>query len=158
MISRIAQRKNGYKGNCGASRAVAVVAITGDDKLILVEQYRKALERSIVEIPAGKLEKGEDPAACAKRELEEETGYTCEELDHLISFSTSPGFCDEILHIFHAKGLKKNGKLHPDEDEFVKLTEATFEDVEEMVKNQKIFDAKTVYAYQYWQLIKTMEK
>ena len=70
--------------------AVAIIAITEDKKIILVEQYRKALERTIVEIPAGKLEKGEEPAECAKRELEEETGYDCETLE-LITLS--------ILHL-----------------------------------------------------------
>ena len=73
--------------------AVAILPITDDNKIVMVEQFRKALERTIVEIPAGKLEKGEEPALCARRELEEETGYECESLEWLISFYTSPGFC-----------------------------------------------------------------
>lgn len=87
--------------------AVAVIPITQDGKIIMVEQYRKALERSIIEIPAGKLEKGEDPAETARRELEEETGYVCNSLSHLISFYTSPGFADELVHLYVAEGLKK---------------------------------------------------
>jgi ADP-ribose pyrophosphatase len=77
--------------------AVAVLAVTNENKLVMVEQYRKPLERAIVEIPAGKLEKGEEPAVCARRELEEETGYECESLELLVSFYTSPGFADEFI-------------------------------------------------------------
>lgn len=69
--------------------AVAIIPITKDGKIVFVEQYRKALERTIVEIPAGKLEPGEEPAVCARRELEEETGYGAKELTHIQSFYTS---------------------------------------------------------------------
>jgi ADP-ribose pyrophosphatase len=83
--------------------AVAVIAVTDEEKIVMVEQYRKPLEKEIVEIPAGKLEKGEDPAECAKRELEEETGYGCTNLELLTSFYTSPGFADELVHVYLAK-------------------------------------------------------
>ena len=133
--------------------AVAILAITQDDKVVMVEQYRKALERTIVEIPAGKLEKGEEPAVCARRELEEETGYECEHLELLTSFYTSPGFADEIIHVFLAKGLmKKENAACLDEDEFVNLEELTLEEVKQYVKDQKIYDAKTIFAVQYLQL------
>ncbi|WHY75953.1 NUDIX hydrolase [Neobacillus sp. WH10] len=133
--------------------AVAILAITNDDKVVMVEQYRKALERTIVEIPAGKLEKGEEPAVCARRELEEETGYECEHLELLTSFYTSPGFADEIIHVFLAKGLtKKENAADLDEDEFVNLEELTLEEVDQYVKEQKIYDAKTIFAVQYLQL------
>jgi len=138
--------------------AVAVVAITKDNKMILVEQYRKPLEQSIFEIPAGKLEKGEDIEASAKRELEEETGYTCKELEHLTSFYTSPGFANEILHIYRANDLVYRNSLQTDEDEFVNVVEVTLEEALQMVKEQKIFDAKTIYAVQYWQMKTIMEK
>lgn len=87
--------------------AVAVIAITDEGKMIMVEQYRKAMERSLVEIPAGKLELGEEPLRSAERELEEETGYGSAEMKHLISFYTSPGFADELVHVFVATGLTK---------------------------------------------------
>ena len=87
--------------------AVAIIAITDENKLVLVEQYRKALQRTIVEIPAGKLEKGEEPLECAKRELEEETGYECKSIELVTSFYTSPGFADEIVHVYVATGLTK---------------------------------------------------
>ena len=127
--------------------AVAIIAITAEGKLVLVEQYRKALERSIIEIPAGKLEPGESPAITARRELEEETGYGCRELKYLQTFATSPGFADEVIHLFVAQDLYKiEEKADLDEDEFVELLEVTVEEAEEMVKEQKIFDAKTAFA------------
>ncbi|WP_286229061.1 NUDIX hydrolase [Neobacillus mesonae] len=133
--------------------AVAVIALTNENKIVMVEQYRKALEKIIVEIPAGKLEKGEEPASCARRELEEETGYVCESLEPLLSFYTSPGFADEIVHVFLAKGLtKKENPAAMDEDEFVNLKELTLEEAIQYVKEQKIYDAKTIYGVQYLQL------
>ncbi|WP_075982209.1 NUDIX hydrolase [Bacillus massilinigeriensis] len=133
--------------------AVAILAITDENKIVMVEQYRKALERELVEIPAGKLEKGEEPRICAERELEEETGYECESLEWLISFYTSPGFADEIVHLYLAKGLKqKENAASPDEDEFVQLIELTLDEALQYVKEQKIYDAKTVLAVQYLQL------
>ncbi len=138
--------------------AVAVIAITEEEKILLVEQYRKALERTLIEIPAGKLEKGEDPRESAKRELMEETGYTCENLEHITSFYTSPGFANELVHIYQATGLKQGRELQLDEDEFVSVMEVTYDEALNLVKEQKIFDAKTMYAVQYWQMLKQQEK
>ena len=127
--------------------AVAVIALTEDNKLVLVEQYRKALERSIIEIPAGKLEKGEEPLETAKRELEEETGYAAGEMTYLQSFATSPGFADEVIHLYVAKNLSVvEEKKQLDEDEFVELMEVTIEEAEQLMAEGKIFDAKTVFA------------
>jgi len=127
--------------------AVAIVALTPENKIIMVEQYRKALERSIIEIPAGKLEKGEAPEYTAMRELEEETGYTADKLELIQSFSTSPGFADEVIHLFYADGLRKatNGAVL-DEDEFVELMEVTVEEAEQLMKENRIYDAKTAFA------------
>ena len=119
------------------SGAVAVIAITDEDKMLMVEQYRKPLERSLIEIPAGKLEKGEEIESSAKRELGEETGYTCETLEHVISFYTSPGFSNEIVHIYRAKGLKKDSKLQLDEDEFVQLMEVTYDEALQLIKEKE---------------------
>lgn len=127
--------------------AVAVIAITDEGKLILVEQYRKALDRSIIEIPAGKIEPGEDIEVTALRELEEETGYGAQQFDYLQSFATSPGFANEIIHIFVAQELYKIDKpAAGDEDEFIQLYECTIEEAEEMVLDQRIYDAKTAFA------------
>jgi ADP-ribose pyrophosphatase len=133
--------------------AVAVIALTPEGKIVMVEQYRKALEKSIVEIPAGKLEPGEEPIITAARELEEETGYGCEELEHLISFYTSPGFADELVHLYIAKNITRIEEARElDEDEFVELLEVTVEEAVELMKEKKIYDAKTAYAVQYLQL------
>ncbi|RLQ92608.1 NUDIX hydrolase [Planomicrobium sp. Y74] len=127
--------------------AVAILAITPENKIIMVEQYRKALERSIIEVPAGKLEKGEAPETTAMRELEEETGYTADSLELIQSFSTSPGFADEVVHLFLAKGLHEAGPgAVLDEDEFVELMEVSIEEAEEMMQDNRIYDAKTAFA------------
>lgn len=133
--------------------AVAVIAVTPNNKIVMVEQFRKALERNLVEIPAGKLEKGEEPKVCAARELEEETGYVCESLELVNSFYTSPGFADEIVHVYEARGLTKvENPAEQDEDEFINLLELTLEEAQEYIDQQKIYDAKTIFAVQYLQL------
>lgn len=130
--------------------AVAVMPLTDDGKMIAVRQFRKPLERTIVEIPAGKLEPGEEPLACAIRELEEETGYVAEKLELLSSFYTSPGFADEILHVYVATGLTK-GESRPDEDEFVDVLELTLEEAQQLHRTGEIRDAKTVVALFAWE-------
>ncbi len=138
--------------------AVAILALTEDKKIILVEQYRKPLERSLIEIPAGKLEPNEEPSKTAVRELEEETGYRCKSLEHLTSFYTAPGFANELIHLYIAHGLNKvDTPLKGDEDEFVALLEVSLEESLQLVKEKKICDAKTVYAIQYLQLKEALE-
>jgi ADP-ribose pyrophosphatase len=133
--------------------AVAIIPITKEGKLVLVRQYRKALERVLVEIPAGKLEKGEEPLATAQRELEEETGYRAHSMSHIVSFYTSPGFADELIHLYLAEGLTKvENAASLDEDEFVDILEVTLEEAMEMLEKREIYDAKTAYALQYLQL------
>jgi len=130
--------------------AVAVMPLTDEGKLIAVRQFRKPLERTIVEIPAGKLEPGEQPLACAIRELEEETGYTAQHMELLSSFYTSPGFADELVHVYVATGLTK-GESRPDEDEFVDVLELTLEEAQELHRAGEIRDAKTVVALFAWE-------
>ncbi|MGP4070241.1 NUDIX hydrolase [Halobacillus sp. B29] len=133
--------------------AVAVIALTDEGKLICVEQYRKPMEKSLVEIPAGKLEPGEEAKTCALRELEEETGYTTDSLEWVTSFYTSPGFADEIVHIYFTDQVKAlDQRPDGDEDEFVELMELTLGEAEELERNQRIQDAKTAYALLYWKL------
>lgn len=139
--------------------AVAVIAITEENKIVMVQQYRKAMERVLVEIPAGKLEEGELPVVTAKRELEEETGYTTDSLQYLISFYTSPGFADELVHIYFTEELQiLTEKAELDEDEFVDVLEVTLEEAQQMIHEQRIFDAKTAYAVQYLQLKLALQK
>ncbi|MFC4022864.1 NUDIX hydrolase [Oceanobacillus longus] len=130
--------------------AVAVIPITKNNKIILVEQYRKPLEKSLIEIPAGKLEKNENPLAAAVRELEEETGYTTKDLSFVTSFYTSPGFADELMYIYISDQLVKMD--HPpqgDDDEFVEVHELTLEEAKQYVIEERIHDAKTNYAILY---------
>ncbi len=130
--------------------AVAILALTQEDKIVMVEQYRKPLERSLIEIPAGKLEPGEEPKQTAMRELEEETGYKTDDLKFVTSFATSPGFADEVIHIYLAKNIEKaENKLEGDDDEFVELIEVTVEEAEQFEKEERIWDAKTAYAVLY---------
>ncbi|NTZ17626.1 NUDIX hydrolase [Paenibacillus sp. JMULE4] len=137
--------------------AVAVLAITPDDRMLVVEQYRKPLEKSQIEIPAGKLEPGEKPENCARRELEEETGYTSASLQLLSSFYTSPGFADEIIHLYVAQGLTK-GEAQPDEDEFLEIEAITLEQAQQYVAEGRISDAKTIMAIYAWQIYKLTGK
>lgn len=132
--------------------AVAVIALTDDDKIILVEQYRKALEKTIIELPAGQIEKNEEPIHTAVRELEEETGYTTkvENLTFIDSFYTSPGFADEIIYIYYTDTVEKlTNDVPGDDDEFVEMIEVTLEEAMQLMKENKIHDAKTNYAIQY---------
>ncbi len=133
--------------------AVAVICVTDSEKMVLVKQYRKALEKAIAEIPAGKLEKGEDPRLCAQRELEEETGIKAAYMKEVASFYTSPGFADELVHVYEAENLSA-GEVHTDEDEFVERMDVTLDEAKYMIKTGEIHDAKTMYAVQYWEMRK----
>jgi len=123
--------------------AVAVVPVNERGELLLVRQYRHAVGKNLLEIPAGKLEPGEDPATCAERELLEETGYEAEQITRLISFYSTPGFTTEELHLFLATGLKlKEQDL--DEDEFIDVVPVPFARALEMIWSDEICDAKSV--------------
>ncbi|WJH34265.1 NUDIX hydrolase [Paenibacillus aurantius] len=129
--------------------AVCVLAVV-NGRMLVVEQYRKPLGRSQVEIPAGKLDPGEDPMEAARRELEEETGYRCGELKLISSFYTSPGFADELLHLYYAEGLTA-GEAHLDEDEFLDCEALTLEEAKRYMAEGRISDAKTITALYAWQ-------
>jgi len=123
--------------------ASMVIPVLDDGRIIMVRQYRKALEKESLEMPAGKLDAGEEPLVCAKRELEEETGYTAERYEHIISIETAPGFSDERIHIFIAKGLKA-GKMNLDSDEFIENEVYSIDELINMVLYGKISDAKSI--------------
>ena len=132
--------------------AAAVLAIR-DDRLIVVEQYRKPLGRTLIEIPAGKLEPGEDPMETARRELEEETGWRAGRLEPLGSFYTSPGFADEKLYLYAAFDLSR-GTRKPDEDEHLNVDAITLEQAERYIREGRIGDAKTIIAVQAWRMFR----
>ena len=123
--------------------AVAVVALTEDGRICLVRQYRTALGRVTVEIPAGKLSPGEDPLECASRELLEETGMSAEKIAFLTTIATSDGFCDELIHIYMATGLEFS-RSDPDADEFINVDLVPLEELVDAVLDGRIEDAKTV--------------
>ena len=127
------------------SGASAVVAIDENNRIIMEKQFRYALNDYLLEIPAGKLDKGEDPLVCAKRELEEETGIIASEWISLGTIATSPGFCNEVIHLYVAKGLSK-GEIHWDEDEYVEVERYTFGELLERINDEKVKDSKTLSA------------
>lgn len=129
--------------------AVAVLAFH-NERLLMVDQFRQAMGRCELEIPAGKLEKGEDPMEAAARELEEETGYRCERMTLLHSFYTAPGFSDEVIHLYLAEELT-SGEMSPDEDEFLEVYEVSFEEAQRYIAEGRIADAKTMVAFYIWQ-------
>lgn len=123
--------------------ASAVVALDDEDRLILVRQHRIAVGRLTMEIPAGKLDSAEeDPFLCAQRELSEETGLHAAHWEKLICLETTPGFCNERIHIYLATGLSQ-GDVHPDEDEFVDTFRMPLSDAIARVMDGSIRDAKT---------------
>ncbi len=124
----------------GAAAIVPLMNDAEDKEVLLVEQYRKAVESKTLEIPAGTLEEGESPEECAKRELIEETGFQASKLDKLMEFYPSPGFSSEIIHIFKASGLKKVSNAEAELPiKFVELNELLTK-----IRNGEIRDGKTV--------------
>ncbi|MGO4107382.1 NUDIX domain-containing protein [Paenibacillus sp. YAF4_2] len=130
--------------------AAAVMALL-DGKLLVVEQFRKPLEKFQIEIPAGKLDAGEDPLEAAARELEEETGYRADSLKLVSAFFTSPGFADEKLYLYFADQVTL-GTQHMDEDEYLQVEAITLEQAEAYIAEGRISDAKTVLAVYAWKL------
>lgn len=126
--------------------AVAVVPVLDDGRIVLVRQYRHAAGGYLIEIPAGKLDvKGESPEACAARELEEEIGYRAKRFERITTIYTSPGFCDEKIHLFLATGLEKTATSH-EPDEVMTCVFHTADDVMEMIGHGDITDAKSIVA------------
>ena len=123
--------------------AVGIVPISKEGKIMLVKQFRYPLGSTLLEIPAGKLGKGEDPRDCAARELKEEIGAEGGRLIHLVEFYTSPGFCNEILYLYLAINFEKRGN-NLDSDEFLQIVELKMIDALSFIKNGKIKDAKTI--------------
>ena len=122
---------------------VAIVPVDDEGYVYMVRQYRYPLGRLCLELPAGKLEYGEDHRECGIRELGEETGMECEDYRYLGVFCPSPGFCQELIHIYMATGLKQ-GAVHPDEDEFLEIEKYHIDELINMIREGKLQDGKTV--------------
>ncbi len=123
--------------------AAAVVPFVTPHTIVLVRQYRFPVRRTTLEIPAGKLDAGEDPGACLRRELREETGYSAGSLRPLITYWPTPAFANEALHVYEAGNLRA-GRRNPDEDEFLEVVAMRFDDALRLVLTGKIRDSKTV--------------
>lgn len=128
--------------------AVAILAFNDENKVLMVKQFRKPFDEVLLEIPAGKLEVNEDIKGCAQRELEEETGFIGGNIEYLGKIYSSPGFCNEVIHLFKATNLIK-GNIGGDEDEFIENEAYSLEEIKEMIKKGTIKDGKTVASLMY---------
>lgn len=122
-----------------------IIAVDDERNVLMVRQYRIIAKEMMLEIPAGKLEYGEDPQECAEREITEETGYKANKIIPLGSYYATPGYCGEILSLYLGTELEWTGQ-HLDEDEFLKVEKYKLDDLYQMVMDNKITDAKTAIA------------
>ena len=142
---RLPDGKEAKREIVGHGGAVCIVPITEDGNVLMIRQFRLAAGGVLLEIPAGGLETGETPEACAARELEEETGYRTASLRPLFSMFLAPGYSTELIHAYLATGLTP-GTTHMDEDENVVLTPIPLEEVVDRILAGEIRDAKTIAA------------
>ncbi|HHV57806.1 MAG TPA: NUDIX hydrolase [Firmicutes bacterium] len=144
-LVRLPNGKEGQREVVRHPGAVAVLAWTDPETLLLVRQFRYAAGEELWEIPAGKLEPGEDPAVCAARELSEETGYAPGDLKELARFYSSPGFSSEVLYLYEARGLRA-GSGEKDDDEFLEVRRIPLKTALDWVARGRVHDAKTLIA------------
>jgi len=128
-------------------RAVAVVATLPDGELVFVRQYRKPVEREMLEVVAGLVEEDEDPADCARREVTEETGYEVGSLEHLGGLFPTPGYVSERIEIFHAELEGRRGRARPDADEAIEVVTMSAEEFRRLVREGAVEDGKTLAAW-----------
>lgn len=136
------------------SGGVTVVAITENEEILMVRQYRYPHHKVTLEIPAGKLEKGEEHSECGKRELLEETGYTCKSYKYLGKILPTPAYVTEVIHLYMASELEYS-KQNLDKDEFLDVEKIPLKTAVEMVLNGEIDDAKTqIGILKAWHILK----
>lgn len=123
--------------------AVGIVPVNSEGKIFLVKQYRYPVKKVLMEIPAGKIDKNEIPLECARRELREEIGAEGGNFIHLITFYSSPGFCDEIMHLYLAVNFNR-GENNPEDDEFLQVVEINLKDAMSYINSGRLKDAKTI--------------
>ncbi len=136
--------------------AVAILPVNDRGEIILVRQYRHAIDEEIYEIPAGLVEEGEDPRETAVRELQEEIGFRPKEIEEVAEIYSSPGFCTEKIFIYYATDLTSS-KLPEDDDEYIKVFAFAPETLGKMIAEKKIKDGKTLMAY-YWYMARGRQK
>ncbi len=125
------------------SDSVCIVPVDDQGNVLLVRQYRKPAQETLLEVPAGGVDPGEAPEQAAHRELKEETGYSARHIEHLASFWTTPGFCTELMHAYLATGLQA-GNSEQEEDEEIDLVPVPLARVPELIRRREIKDAKTI--------------
>jgi ADP-ribose pyrophosphatase len=122
---------------------IAVIAVDASGNVLLERQFRQALGKEILEIPAGGIDAGEDPPAAVVREMQEETGYRPQKLTRLCGFYSSPGFCDEYLHLFLAEDLVP-GRLHAEDTPGIELVPVTVAELPALITSGKVEDSKSI--------------
>ncbi len=128
--------------------AVAILAVDENQEVVLVRQHRQPAGEVLLEVPAGKLEPNEEPMECARRELAEETGLTAGRWQELISFYTSPGFCDELIYLYIAEDLSRGSAAAADPDENIREEVISLAEAGKMILEGRIKDGKTIIALQ----------
>jgi len=122
---------------------VAIVAVDADDNVLLVKQFRKSVEKELLEIPAGGIDPGEDPVTTVRREMQEETGYLPGKVEKLGGFYSSPGFCTEYLHLYLATDLTPS-PLYAEDTESIKLVRVPISQIPSLIASGSICDAKSI--------------
>ncbi|MFQ6122244.1 MAG: NUDIX hydrolase [Dehalococcoidales bacterium] len=125
------------------ANCVAIIAVDADNNVLLVNQFRKPVEKELLEIPAGGIDPGEDPEATVRRELREETGYSPGKVQRLGGFYSAPGYCSEYLHLYLATDLTPS-QLHAEDTENIKLVRVPVTQIPNLIASGKICDAKSI--------------
>lgn len=142
---RLPNKKTAWREYLAHPGAIAVLGFLDSQRIVMVKQYRYPVAEATLEIPAGKMDGRESPILCAKREMEEETGYVPSQLSKLVSYWPTPAFSNEVLHVYVARKLTLS-RMNPDDDEFLEPVIVPYQKALALVKTGKIRDSKTVIA------------
>ncbi len=153
----VRDNKTSYREIIEHNGGVALAAVTKEGKMVMVRQYRKAAEKAILEVPAGKIEKDEDHRLTAERELQEETGFTAGKMEYITSFYSSIGYSTEVIYLYFASDLTP-GDTNFDDNEAIDILEYSLPELREMIFSGEIEDAKTICAILLAESIMEKEK
>lgn len=153
----VRDNKTSYREIVEHNGGVALAAVTKEGKMVMVRQYRKAADKAILEVPAGKIEKDEDHRLTAERELQEETGYTAGKMEYITSFYSSIGYSTEVIYLYLASDLTP-GDTNFDDNEAIDILEYSLPELRKMIFSGEIEDAKTICAILLAESIMEKEK